>query len=164
MPNRPKNGFTLLELMVVVVVVAILATIALPSFRDRIVRQQVLEALSLVDFAKQAIGARYTATAKLPADNAAAGLPPPDRIVSKYIASVSVNDGAMVLTFGQQVSGLLAGQKVSLRPATVDGYPAVPITWLCGRANVPPNMTVHGTNETTLAATYLPRDCQGSAP
>jgi type IV pilus assembly protein PilA len=165
MQRPPKTlGFTLLELMMAVAVLAILAMIALPSFRDRIVRQQVQEALPLVDFARQAISAQYTATAKLPADNAAAGLPPPDRIVSKYIASVVVKDGALVLTFGQQVSGLLAGKKVSLRPATVDGYPMVPITWLCGRASVPSNMSVHGPNETTLVAAYLPLSCQGNAP
>lgn len=164
-PRPPKSarrsGFTLLELMIVVAVMAILAMIALPSMRDRLVRQQVVEALQLVDFAKQAIDGSHRLTAALPADNAAAGLPPADRIVSKYIASVAVSDGALSLTFNDKVSSLLAGKKISLRPATVDGYPAVPITWVCGRASVPEHMSAHGPNETTLDARYLPMNCQG---
>jgi type IV pilus assembly protein PilA len=161
-PSRAHAGFSLVELMMVVAVIAILALIALPSIRDRLVRQQVVEALPLVDFAKQAIGTQWGGTGKLPADNAEAGLPPADRIISKYVASVQVRDGGLVVAFSDRVSGLLAGKKLSLRPATVDGYPQVPVTWLCGHATAPPNMTVHGPDETTLDAAYLPLNCKGT--
>ena len=43
------RGFTLIELMVVVAVVAILAVIAVPSFQDRIVRAQIVEAVPLAN-------------------------------------------------------------------------------------------------------------------
>jgi type IV pilus assembly protein PilA len=159
-PHRRVGGFSLMELVVAMSVMAILATIAIPSVRDRIVRQQVAEALPLADFAQKAVGAYYAAHARLPVDNAEAGLPPADRIVSKYIAALAVEDGALVLTFSDRVSGLLSGKTVSMRPATVDGYPAVPISWMCGHADLPKGMTVQAKDKTTVEANYLPVTCR----
>ena len=70
------DGFTMLEVMAVVAVVAILATLVLPSYLDRIVRDQIKEALPLADIARQPIAAAWALTQTFPADNAAAGLPP----------------------------------------------------------------------------------------
>jgi len=75
MMNTRQNGFTLIELMIVIAIISILATMAAPSYQDRIIRSQVQEALRLAEVAKTGIEEFYTAKQRLPADNAEAGLP-----------------------------------------------------------------------------------------
>lgn len=154
------SGFTLIELMIVVAIITILTTMALPSFQDRVIRTQVGEGLVLADFVKQSIAAQYAKTQRMPKDNASAGLPPADRIVGNYVSNIAVQDGSVVITFGQQSNRYLAGKKLSLRPAVVENYPAVPIAWVCGMAGVPDKMKVMGNNETNLPLPHLPIDCR----
>jgi type IV pilus assembly protein PilA len=87
---RGRHGFTLIELLMVLAVVAILATLAMPSMQDRIVRDQIVEASKLADVAKPPVAARWKALHTMPADNAEAGLPAPDRIVNNLVSSVRV--------------------------------------------------------------------------
>lgn len=98
----------------------------------------------------------------MPRDNAAAGLPPADRIVGNYVAGVTVRDGAIVMTFGNRSNRNISGKKLSLRPALVEGYPSVPLSWVCGVAAAPDKMRVLGPNHTDLPATLLPIDCRPS--
>lgn len=160
---RAGRGFTLIEMMIVVAVMAILAMVALPSVQGRVVRAQVAEARATVQFAQQAIQAQYAASGALPADNAAAALPPADHIVSKLVSGVVVHGGALVITFGNQANRALAGHRLSLRPAVVDGYPQVPISWVCGAAPVPDKMALHVADESDLPAAFMPLDCRGPA-
>ena len=67
-----KRGFTLIEVLMVLAVIAILATLAMPSLQDRIVRDQIVEAMKLADVAKPNVAAIWKLTHTLPADNAAA--------------------------------------------------------------------------------------------
>ena len=154
------SGFTLIELMIVIAIITILTTMAVPSFQDRVIRAQVSEGLALADFVKQAIVAQYAKSHRLPKDNAAAGLPPPDRIVGNYVTSIAVQEGGIVITFGSQSNRYLVGKKLSLRPAVVENYPMVPIAWVCGLAGVPDKMKVMGSNETNLPLPHLPIDCR----
>lgn len=158
----PGRGFTLIEAMITIAVIAILALIALPSFQDRTIRLQVADALKLTDLAKQAVAAQYTKTGTLPADNAAAALPPADRIVNNNVSSVTVRGGAIDVRFGNAVNRNLMGKLLTLRPATVDGYPQVPITWVCGGAAAPDKTTVNGDNLTNVAAVHLPIACRSN--
>lgn len=158
--NVHRSGFTLIELMIVIAIITILTTMAVPSFQDRVIRTQVGEGLALADFVKQSIAAQYARTQRMPRDNAGAGLPPPERIVGNYVSNVAVRDGSIVITFGQQSNRYLAGKKLSLRPAVVEHYPVVPIAWVCGLAGVPDKMKVIGNNETNLPLPHLPMDCR----
>ena len=158
--KRTSAGFTLIELMIVIAIIGILATMAMPTFQDRVIRAQVAEALNLADFAKQGIAAFYAKARRMPRDNAEAGLPPGDKIMGNYVTDVSVKDGAIVVTMGNRSNAHIEGKKLALRPAVVEGHPAVPIAWVCGNAPAPGKMKVLGTNETTLPGPHLPIDCR----
>lgn len=160
---RLKRGFTMTEMMVVIVVIGILAMLAVPSFQERIVREQVVAALPLADIAKSPIAASWTTTQTFPADNAAAGLPIPEKVVNNYISALSVKDGVIQITFGNRAHSLLKDKILTLRPAVVEGAPVVPVTWVCGNATGPDKMTVKGVNNTNVLNTYLPLGCRAPA-
>jgi type IV pilus assembly protein PilA len=156
-----RGGFTLLELMVVVGVVAILALMALPSYQDKIIRDQIAEALPLADLAKAPVAAAWAATQSFPADNAAAALPPADKIVNNFVSAVAVQNGAIHITFGNRVNNQIKGKVLTLRPAVVEDAPVVPVTWVCGAAPAPDKMTVKGENRTSIPPGFLPFRCRG---
>ena len=153
---------TMIEVLVVVGIVAILALMAVPGLEQRIVRDQVAAALPLADIAKSPIAAAWATTQAFPVDNAAAGLPIPEKIVSNYIASVTVANGAIHLTFGNSASRALKGKTLTIRPAVVEDAPIVPVTWVCGNARWPDPMTVKGENKTDLPAVFLPVNCRAT--
>ena len=156
----PVAGFTLIEMMVVLGIVAILALMMLPSYQDKLVRDQIAEALPLADVTKLPVAAAWAATQTFPADNAGAGLPPADKIVSNLVSSTSVQGGAIHLTFGNRANGQIKGKVLTLRPAVVEDAPVVPVAWICGYASVPDKMTVKGENRTNIPAAYLPFKCR----
>jgi type IV pilus assembly protein PilA len=154
------RGFTLIELMAVLAVIAILALMALPSMLDKMVREQVLEALPLAQVATQAVSKHWQLQGSMPASNEAAGLPVADKIISQLISSTTVDNGAVHMVFGPQANGHLRGKTLSMRPAVVADTPVVPVTWLCGHAKEPERMTVLGANKTDIATSYLPLRCR----
>ena len=155
-----RRGFSAIEVLVVIGIVAILATLAIPGLQEKIVRDQVVSAVKWAEFAESPVAAVWTATQALPVDNAAAGLPAPDKIVGNYISAVTIENGAIQLTFGNSANGLLQGKLLSIRPAVVDDAPIVPPAWICGNAKWPDKMTVKGENKTNLAPAFLPVNCR----
>ena len=155
-----RRGFSIVEMMVVIGVIATLALMTLPTYIEKTVRDQVIEALPLADIAKPSIGAAWALVQTLPADNAAAGLPPADKIVNNYVSAVTVQDGAIHMTFGNRVNKSLNGKILTLRPAVVADAPAVPVAWICGNAGVPDKMTVKGLNKTDVPPLFLPLKCR----
>ena len=155
-----RCGFTLIELMVTLSVVTILMLIALPSFIDKTVRDQVAEALPLGELAKPAVQAAWSAATPIPADNAAAGLPPPEKIVNERVQSVTLENGAIHIAFGNRAHTALRGKVLTLRPAGVDDARVVPLAWLCGHAPAPDKMVALGQDRTTVPPGMLPVRCR----
>jgi type IV pilus assembly protein PilA len=154
------RGFTILELMVVVGIIAILALLAIPTYQDKFIRDQIAEALPLADIAKPPVALSWALLQNFPADNGAAGLPVADKIVNNYISSVAIQGGAIHITFGNRANSAIRGKVLTLRPAVVDDAPIVPVTWVCGYATAPEKMTVRGENKTNSPPGLLPIKCR----
>lgn len=159
-PRPTHAGFTLIEIIVVIALIAILALAALPNMQDRMVREQVVESAKLADVAKVAVEAAWRTEEEMPADNEAAGLPAADKLVGNHVSAVTVEDGAIHITYGNNVNGVAKDKVLTLRPAVVEDTPLVPIAWVCAGAAVPDKMTALGRNRTSLEDRYLPVNCR----
>jgi len=158
------RGFSILELVVVLAIFALLAMLALPDYTDKIVRDQVTEALPLAEIAKPPLAFGWATGKKFPPDNAAAGLPEADKIVSNFVSAVEVREGAIDITFGNRAHAQIRGKVLTLRAAVVEDAPVVPVTWVCGMAEAPGNMTMPGLNNTNIPFRFLPLKCRSLKP
>ncbi|HEX5682836.1 MAG TPA: pilin [Ideonella sp.] len=160
--RRPALGFTLVEVMVALSIVAILAMIAVPSIQDRIVREQVVEAAKLADdVVKGPIATYWRVNNEMPADNDEADVPAAAKIVGNFVSAVTVEDGAIHITFGNNANGAIKGRTLTLRPAVVPDTPKVPPAWVCAAGGkVPDKMEVQGRDRTDIENRYLPVNCR----
>ena len=160
--SREASGFTWIELMAVVLVIAILALMAIPSMQDSALKRQVKDGIALADVAKKGVQTGWAVSGDMPANNAAAGVPPRDKIVGNMVKDVNVEGGAITLTYGNNASKALDGKRLTLRPAVVVGEPAVPIAWVCNNVAVPNGMEARGRNDTDIQPSWLPVECRGA--
>lgn len=124
---KKQQGFTLIELMIVVAIIAILAAIALPAYQDYTIRAKVSEGIVQADAAKLAVAETAQSMGKLAtavANNAEAGF------VSKAtnnVASIAIANG--VITVTTAATGATVQPVLELRPTQADLDS--PITWAC---------------------------------
>src|SRR6478609_2225745 len=96
---KNQKGFTLIELMIVVAIIAILAAIAISQYQDYVIRSQVSEGSSLADGIKTAVGEFVNNRGYFPAANSSAGLANALSITGEYVGSVSVSNGLISATY-----------------------------------------------------------------
>jgi len=143
--QRISAGFTLIELMIVVAIIAILAAIAIPAYQDFLIRAQVAEGMSLASGAKSAVWDFVSNTGRFPPANQSAGLAKNISITGSYVSSVDVTSGAVKVLFqGPKANAHINGGGIYLllSPTTHAGS----ITWTCATSTLDPK--------------YLPSTCR----
>jgi type IV pilus assembly protein PilA len=147
------RGFTLIELMIVVAIVGILAAIAIPAYQTYTVRAQVAEGIQMVARGKATIAEAFFNDGEAPVDRAAAQMTPnPTDTSGKYVTQVDVNDGVLIITFGNDANATITGLTVTLTPYETNDFTVV---WRCGTSNAPAGLNPIGTAAGGNAATYI---------
>jgi len=153
---RKQQGFTLIELMIVVAIIGILAAIAIPAYQDYTIRSKVTEGLTAVGAAKTSVGDAWNSLGQFPADQAEAGLAPladydttanGGFVVSMTYANVSATSGSLTVVFDGTGLGIAANDDlVFVGSSTTAGG----ISWDCNQA------TAGG----SLDPKYRPANCR----
>ncbi len=143
---KNSQGFTLIELMIVVAIIGILAAVALPAYQDYTIRAQASEGMSLASGLKIQVADIFADTGDLgDADSGAAGgvgLPESGQVTGKYTSSVVVTDGTIQANFGGgDENAQLTGNNLQLIPTNNGGS----LSWVCS---------------TALSDNYVPAACR----
>ena len=142
---KSSQGFTLIELMIVVAIIAILAAIAVSQYQDYAIRAQVAEGASLADGAKTSVGEFVQNTGRFAAVNASFGLASIASISGRYVVGLDAANGVIEVEFGNNANTAIAGETLPYSPVTHAGS----IEWVCNRSN-------------TLAEKYVPPVCRNN--
>jgi type IV pilus assembly protein PilA len=153
-----QQGFTLIELMIVVAIIGILAAIAIPAYQDYTIRAQASEGAVLADGVKTALAEFYNNTGRFPTNASSAGLESPASIGGKYVGSVDAaygqNGGLIKITYGTNGNAAFGAGANSKLSGSVLIFSAVAsstqgsIAWNCN------------TSGNTVPNKYLPQVCR----
>jgi type IV pilus assembly protein PilA len=155
--KRIQQGFTLIELMIVVAIIGILAAVALPAYQDYTIRAKMSELILAMSACRTSITEVYQSGGTAPAANAWGC---EGGVMSKYVAGISTNANGVVTATVQNISPSVNASVVTLAPLYPDGATLANSAtmgvglygWRCGSS----------TDGTSVNAKYLPGSCRGN--
>lgn len=136
--KKMQQGFTLIELMIVVAIIGILAAVALPAYQDYTVRAKVSEVVLAASGPKTMIAEFYQSKGNLPGSGSLGTID----TKSKFVASVSWN--GTQITANATGESKITGKTITLTPSSV-GAGAGQLNWTCAG---------------TIDKKYLPASCK----
>ena len=160
--KKMQQGFTLIELMIVVAIIGILAAIAIPAYQDYTIRAKVTEGIGLADAAKTAVAEAFQSGDMIPGVSSLAASWIPTQTATKYVSSVVVAASGLITVKYSGIVPQINAQTLTLSPninnaALVAGATGN-IDWACAtltNATATANNLVVITNGTLLAK-YTP--------
>ena len=123
--QKVQQGFTLIELMIVVAIIGILAAVAIPAYQDYTIRARVTEGLGLASAGKTAVSEYFASNGTLPGSNSEAGMATAATISGNAVSSVSVNTNGVIEVYFS--GNPITGSTLFLTPATSAGR----VVWDC---------------------------------
>src|SRR5262245_51348789 len=152
--SRKQRGYTIVELMIVMMIIGVLAAVVLPNIRAYSTRARMSEAILALDRCKGVISEVYQALGDAPADGEW-GCEAND--VSRYVSQVKTIDfGTIVVVLRGFNDGRLDSKQVTLTPLDASGNKSTGsdfmiMRWRCGAI----------ADGTEVLAKYLPNSCRG---